>query len=80
MQARMKHPAMVIPEAMKSMLAMARATEESGLPARLLELVALRAGQLNGCSVCVDMHPRIARKKGESDERLFAVAAWRDAP
>jgi AhpD family alkylhydroperoxidase len=40
----------------------------------------LRASQINGCSVCVDGHPRIARKLGETDERLFAVAAWRDAP
>ena len=40
----------------------------------------LRASQINGCSACVDMHPKIARKAGETDERLFAVAAWRDTP
>ena len=40
----------------------------------------LRASQINGCSVCVDMHPRMLKKAGETDERLFAVAAWRDAP
>ena len=40
----------------------------------------LRASQINGCSVCVDMHPKIARKVGETDERLFAVSAWRDTP
>ena len=45
-----------------------------------LELVHLRASQINGCSVCVDMHARELKKAGETDERLFAVAAWRDAP
>ncbi len=45
-----------------------------------MELVHLRASQINGCSVCVDGHPRIARKLGETDERLFAVSAWREAP
>ena len=50
------------------------------MPPRTLELDHLRASQINGCSVCVDMHPRIARKAGETDERLFALAAWRDTP
>ena len=45
-----------------------------------LDLVHLRASQINGCSVCVDMHAPRMRKAGETDERLFAVAAWRDAP
>ena len=45
-----------------------------------LELVHLRASQINGCSVCVDMHARELKKAGETDERLFAVAAWREAP
>jgi AhpD family alkylhydroperoxidase len=43
-------------------------------------LVHLRASQINGCSACVDMHPRLAKKAGETDERLFSVAAWRDTP
>ncbi len=46
----------------------------------MLELIALRASQINGCGVCAVQHPRIARKLGETDDRLFAVAAWRDAP
>ena len=50
------------------------------MPPRKVELVHLRASQINGCGVCVDMHPRIAKKAGETDERLFAVAAWREAP
>ena len=78
--ARLKHPAMVLPDAMHSLQAMGAAIGKSGVPPRTLELVSLRASQINGCSVCVDGHPRIARKLGETDERLFAVSAWRDAP
>jgi AhpD family alkylhydroperoxidase len=79
MQARMNHPAMVVPDAMKSLQALGAVTQKN-LPEKLLELVHLRASQINGCSACVDMHPKIARKAGETDERLFAVAAWRDTP
>ncbi len=50
------------------------------MPSGTLDLVHLRASQINGCSVCVDMHSRDARKAGETEERLFAVAAWREAP
>jgi AhpD family alkylhydroperoxidase len=80
MQARMPNPAMILPDAMKALLALNAATEKGGVPAKTLGLVHLRASQINGCSLCVDMHPRMARKAGETDERLFAVAAWRDAP
>src|SRR6185369_10267399 len=76
MQARMNHPVMVVPDAMK---ALGELTKNS-LSEKLLELVHLRASQINGCSVCVDMHPKLAKKAGETDERLFAVAAWRDTP
>ncbi|WP_407167090.1 carboxymuconolactone decarboxylase family protein [Bradyrhizobium sp. ORS 111] len=79
MQARMNHPVMVIPEAMKAIQVLNESTKQ-GLPERLLELVHLRASQINGCSVCVDMHPKLAKRAGETDERLFAVAAWRDTP
>jgi AhpD family alkylhydroperoxidase len=78
--ARLKHPVMLLPDAMQSLQAMGAAIAKAGVPARTLELVNLRASQINGCSVCVDGHPRIARKLGETDERLFAVAAWRDSP
>ena len=77
--ARMNHPVMVLPEAMKLLQSLGSLTKQ-GLPEKLLELVHLRASQINGCSVCVDMHPKIARKLGETDERLFAVSAWRDTP
>jgi AhpD family alkylhydroperoxidase len=76
----MKNPAMVVPDAMKALQALAASTRKSGVPERTLELVNLRASQINGCSACVDMHPRLAKKTGETDERLFAVAAWRESP
>src|SRR4051812_34657765 len=78
--ARLKQPVFLIPEAMPALQALGGAVAKAGLPPRLVELISLRASQINGCSVCVDGHPRIARKLGETDERLFAVSAWRDAP
>ena len=80
MQAKMKNPAMIIPEAMQALLALNAATEKGGVPATTLSLTHLRVSQINGCSVCVDMGWRMLRKVGEKDERIFAVAAWRDAP
>ncbi len=80
MQARMKNPAMLVPDAMAALLALGNAVEKGGVPAKTLELVHLRASQINGCSVCVDMHARNLENAGETNERLFAVAAWRDAP
>jgi AhpD family alkylhydroperoxidase len=75
----MNHPVMVVPDAMKALQALGELTKK-GLPEKLLELVHLRASQINGCSACVDMHPKLAKKAGETDERLFSVAAWRDTP
>ncbi len=80
MQARMNNPAMVVPDAMQALQALGAAVGKGGVPSRTLELVHLRASQINGCSVCVDLHARDARKADETDERLFAVAAWREAP
>src|SRR5438477_3443503 len=79
-QARMKNPAMLIPEAMQPLMSVVAAVRKSGVPQRTLDLVHLRASQINGCSLCVDMHARDLKKAGETDDRLFAVAAWRDAP
>src|SRR5262249_24256601 len=61
-------------------LARPRAPRKGGVPQAPLELVHLRASQINGCSFCVDSGARSAKKAGETDERLFAVAAWREAP
>ena len=80
MQARMNHPVNVLPDAMKALQALGASTRQSGISERMLELLYLRASQINGCGACVDGHPRIARKLGETDERLFAVAAWRESP
>ena len=80
MQARMKNPVFVIPDALKAIQTLNAATERAGLPRQTVALSHLRASQINGCSVCVDLGTKHARKVGESDERLFAVSAWRDAP
>ena len=78
MQARMKNPVMVLPGAMEALQALAKSAEKGGVPKRTLDLVHLRVSQINGCSVCVDMGYRF-KQGGETMERLFAVAAWRDA-
>ena len=80
MQSRMKNPAIVIPDAMKVLHELSSAVEKCGVPKSTLGLVELRASQINACGVCVDMHARQMRQAGETDERLFAVAAWYDAP
>jgi AhpD family alkylhydroperoxidase len=80
MTARMAHPVMILPEAMEALRALGSAGEKSGVSREIVGLAQLRASQINGCSVCVDAHCRQMKKAGESDERLFAVAAWRDAP
>lgn len=77
---RIKNPAMVVPEAMPPILNLLKVIKKAGVPEKTLELVHLRASQINGCSFCVDMGARSARKAGETEERLFAVAAWRETP
>lgn len=68
------------PEVMKAMIALEGAVNKLGLEPSLLELVKLRASQLNGCAFCIDMHTADARKAGETERRLYAVTAWREAP
>jgi AhpD family alkylhydroperoxidase len=80
MQARTKSPALSVPGVLDALQAIEGAAEQGGLPPTTAELVNLRASQINGCSVCVDMHARDLQKAGESDERIWAVGAWRDAP
>ncbi|HET7095685.1 MAG TPA: carboxymuconolactone decarboxylase family protein [Thermomicrobiales bacterium] len=77
---RMTQPAVKIPEAMHALWALHKATQRHGLPPTTNFLVHLRASQINGCGVCVDMHAREMKEAGEPDERIFAVAAWRDTP
>jgi AhpD family alkylhydroperoxidase len=71
---------MILPNAMQALQAIGKSVHKSGLPAETIDLVNLRASQINGCSVCVEMHSRDLKKAGESDERIFAVAAWRETP
>ena len=68
------------PEAIKALMALETQVAKLGLEPGLLELVKLRASQINGCAFCVDMHARDAKKLGEDDRRLHTVAAWRETP
>ena len=68
------------PDAFKAMLAAESQVHRSGLEASLLELVKTRASQLNGCAWCLDMHTKDARARGETEQRLHLLAAWREAP
>ena len=79
MTARMTNPAFAVDGAMDALNAVAKTISRARLPIPR-EFVHLRASQINGCSVCVDMHAKAARKAGESEERVFAVAAWRETP
>jgi AhpD family alkylhydroperoxidase len=79
MTSRMTNPAFAVDGAMDALQALSKAISRARVPISH-ELLHLRASQINGCSVCVDMHAKAARRAGESEERLFAVGAWRDAP
>ncbi len=78
MNSRMKNPVYVLPDTLNALIAVAKTAEVGGLPDTTVKLVHLRASQINSCSACCDMHSRELRETGESDERLFSVAAWRD--
>jgi AhpD family alkylhydroperoxidase len=80
MQARMTQPVMVLPEAMKALHALSKAAQSGTVPETTHQLVHLRVSQINGCSVCVDMHARELKEAGEKDERIWGVGAWRESP
>ena len=80
MSARMTNPAFALAAATRPLMDLGAAVKNAGLSPLLIDLVNVRASQINGCSVCVHMHTRDLRKAGESDERLDTVAAWRDTP
>jgi AhpD family alkylhydroperoxidase len=80
MPARMANPALSVPGAFDALQALAIAAGKGGLPRTLTSLVHLRVSQINGCSVCVDMHAQDLKDEGEPDERIWSVGAWRDAP
>ncbi len=72
--------AKVSPDALKAMLAVQGFTDRSSLDHKLIELIKIRASQINGCAYCLDMHTKDALAIGESDQRLHVLAAWREAP
>jgi AhpD family alkylhydroperoxidase len=69
----------VAPKAVEAMVGLETAVRESGLEYSLIELVKMRASQINGCGFCLHMHSQDARKAGESEERLHLIAAWRES-
>ena len=80
LQPRMTNIATLVPEAMHALHALAKAAKRGGLPETTAYLVHLRASQINGCSVCAEMHSRELKEAGEPEERIWTVAAWREAP
>jgi AhpD family alkylhydroperoxidase len=70
----------LLPHVMTAMQSLQGAAQASGLPEKTAHLVHLRASQINSCGFCVDLHPRMMKKAGESDRRIISVAAWREAP
>ncbi len=70
----------IAPKGVKAMRDLEAYLAECGLEPSLLELIKIRASQINGCAYCIDMHTKDARKGGESEQRLYALSAWRETP
>ena len=68
------------PEAYKAMLALSQAVEKTGLTPQLINLVNYRVSQLNGCAFCLDMHSKDLRARGETEQRMYMISAWREVP
>ncbi|WP_374573530.1 carboxymuconolactone decarboxylase family protein [Phenylobacterium sp.] len=79
MSPRLTHPQKLAPAAYKAMVALETAIHDSGLEPGLIELVKLRASQINGCAFCLHMHASDARKGGESEMRIYLLPAWRES-
>jgi AhpD family alkylhydroperoxidase len=79
MEPRIDHPAQTLPGAMQALQKLDGATRRAGVPETTQEMIRLRAGQINGCSACVDIHSRMLKALGEPHERIFTIAAWREA-
>jgi AhpD family alkylhydroperoxidase len=79
-RSRMRNPVFVIPGALEALQTLATSTSDQGVAPETLELLNLRVSQINGCSVCVDLHARNLQRMGETDDRIFTVAAWRHTP
>jgi AhpD family alkylhydroperoxidase len=79
MDSRLK-PDKVAPDVFRAMMNLESAVKASGLDSRLVDLIKLRASQINGCAYCIDMHSKDLRAAGESEERLYLLNAWRESP
>lgn len=80
MQARIENPAVTVPGALPALQRLGAVVRHAGLPETTLYLIELRASQINGCAVCADMHSRELKAAGESDQRIFTLASWRETP
>ncbi|MQY05168.1 carboxymuconolactone decarboxylase family protein [Actinomadura macrotermitis] len=80
MQSRMPGIYSLAADGYQAMIALEAFIGRGGVPRSTLDLVRLRVSQINGCAVCVDMHARDAKKAGETDERIWSIAAWRETP
>lgn len=79
MEPRMVY-AQVEPDSLKAMMHLETYVRHTGLDSKLLELIKIRASQINGCAYCLDMHTKDARATGETEQRIYALNAWREAP
>lgn len=77
---RMQNPATLLPDSLPPIMALVKSTMTTDVPATTLELIGLRVNQINGCGFCVGAHVDNAKRLGDTDQRLHAVAAWREAP
>jgi len=80
MRARIENPALSVPGALEALQQLAASASTAGIPESTLYMVELRASQINGCSICVDIHSRELVHAGESAERIHTVAVWRETP
>lgn len=80
MEPRMQNPALLLPGTAEAVIHLGMTATKAGVPKTTLDLVQLRASQINGCSVCVHLHTRDLRKAGNTDERIDTVAVWRESP
>lgn len=76
MEHRIESPALTVPGALKALQGLGTAAKQADIPETTLQLVHLRASQINGCGVCIDMHSRELKNAGEADARILTVAAW----
>jgi AhpD family alkylhydroperoxidase len=79
LQPRIDHPAQTLPGVMQALHQLDQATKQAGVPEATQEMLKLRAGQINGCSACVDIHSRLLKAMGEPDQRIFMIGAWRES-